>query len=138
VKPTSLDIDNPTFPKQLLQGFEAELAAMEKAEAEAAAKKVRPAAAAVAGALPRSLPTRSGSLTCFLSTRSVNRKRKTPLPPLKHKLADKKSVFQPPSHVLIAYITGAISFALHPPFLICVQIALRLAIALLALAKNTR
>jgi len=50
VKPTSLDIDNPTFPKQLLQGFEAELAAMEKAEAEAAAKKKAEDAAAAAKA----------------------------------------------------------------------------------------
>jgi len=39
VKPIVLDIDNPTFPRQLLQGFEADLAAMEKSENEAYARR---------------------------------------------------------------------------------------------------
>lgn len=50
VKPTVLDIDNPTFPKQLLQGFEEELVAMEKAEAERLAKAKAAAEAAAAKA----------------------------------------------------------------------------------------
>jgi len=45
VKPTVLDVDSPTFPRQILQGFEDELAAMEKAEREAAEKKKAEAAA---------------------------------------------------------------------------------------------
>jgi len=50
VKPTVLDIDNPTFPRSLLQGFEAELAAMEKAEREAEARRKQAAEAQAAAA----------------------------------------------------------------------------------------
>jgi len=50
VKPTALDYTSPAFPKSLLQGFEDELAAMEKAEREAEAKRKAAAEKATAAA----------------------------------------------------------------------------------------
>jgi len=50
IKPTVLDIDNETFPRSILQGYEEEIAAMEKAEKEAQAKRKAADAAAEAAA----------------------------------------------------------------------------------------